>query len=204
MCGGRCARGRSTKNVADHELVDGFFEQLREARHVHALARRVEVDRNSRSRRGRASRPPCCIWTAFCTPVTPRARESPGDLRDGGLHVVCPSSHPLVSAPPGERSSPTMMTNADSPSSSRSLAGTVLAAGGRLRQLRGRSSSSPSERPPPRLRGDDRRRVRPDRRARRPAPARGEDRVRQVRARPGRARLARARAGGRGGWKKAG
>ena len=74
------------EHLADHELVDGFFEQLREARHVHALARRVEVDEAVDLGGDEASRPPCCIWTAFCTPVTP-AREPELNLRDGGLHV---------------------------------------------------------------------------------------------------------------------
>ena len=32
------------EHLADHELVDRLLEELREARHVHALPSRVEVD----------------------------------------------------------------------------------------------------------------------------------------------------------------
>ena len=34
-----------------------------------------------------ASRPPCCMRTAFCTPGHARTREPELHLRDGGLHV---------------------------------------------------------------------------------------------------------------------
>ena len=79
------------EHLADHELVDGFFEQLREARHVHALARRVEVDEavdlgetRRRGRRAASGRP-------FCTPVTPaRARAEPPGRRLACQ--PCPSS----------------------------------------------------------------------------------------------------------------
>ena len=75
------------EHLPDHDLVDRLVEQLREARHVHALARRVEVDEAVDL--GRDERVAAAVLHAhrLLHAGDAGAGEPELHLRHGGLHV---------------------------------------------------------------------------------------------------------------------
>ena len=78
------------QRLADHDLVDRLLEQLREARHVHALLRRLEVDRAVDPCRDQLLG--CSLRVAdpdrLLDAAHPGARQAEAHLGQRGLEVV--------------------------------------------------------------------------------------------------------------------
>ena len=87
------------QHLADHELVDRLLEELREARHVDALLRGVEVDEAVDL--GRDERVSATVLHAHGLLNSGDARAGEPELH---LRVPTPGGPPsrLLSAPPGE------------------------------------------------------------------------------------------------------
>ena len=89
----RLARDRArelldVQRLADHEALDRLADLLGEARHVHALVRRVEVDRALELRRVEALLAAVRDADDALDPGHPGARQRDAHARGGGLHVV--------------------------------------------------------------------------------------------------------------------
>ena len=89
----RLARDRArelldVQRLADHEALDRLADLLGEARHVHALVRRVEVDRALELRGVEPLLAAVRDADDALDPGHPGARQRDAHARGGGLHVV--------------------------------------------------------------------------------------------------------------------
>src|SRR5207244_7193662 len=77
------------QGLADHDLVDRLLEELRKARHVHALLARVEVDRALDLRRDQLLDARVRQPDGLADAGDADAREADAYLGRGRLQVVC-------------------------------------------------------------------------------------------------------------------
>ena len=77
------------QRLADHHLLDRLREELREARHVHALLARVEIDGAVDVRRDQLLAAAVADPDRFLHAADASAREPEGHLGRRGLEVVC-------------------------------------------------------------------------------------------------------------------